>query len=292
MGWRRARWMWQQLRGPAPPSREGGGLPAARFLSALILTLMVIASAGGLLITDLYRDAASVNAMLRAYDLVTLTVVAPVLALVLLPSVRESRRAQLVWVSALAYGAYNYAMYVFGSAFNSFFLMHVALFSLSVFALALALVNLDVTAMARQFRRRAPVRVISGLLLLTGVSLGAMWIFYSLRFAFTGEFPKESLLVLPQEAIHLGYTLDLALLVPTEILAAVLLWRRAPWGYVLATVTLLFGAVYQVNYMTALVFQAQAEVPGATSFDPVEPYIAAVFAIGAAIMLTSMKPSP
>jgi hypothetical protein len=60
-------------------------------------------------------------------------------------------------------------------------------------------------------------------------------------------------------------------------------------GFVLATVTLLFGAVYQVNYMTALMFLARAGVPGATSFDPVEPYIVAVFAIGAAIMLASMK---
>jgi hypothetical protein len=72
----------------------------------------------------------------------------------------------------------------------------------------------------------------------------------------------------------------LGLLVPTEILAAVLLWRRAPWGYVLATVTLLFGAVYQLNYMTALIFQPNANVPGATSFDRVEPYIAGAFAIG------------
>jgi hypothetical protein len=95
--------------------------------------------------------------------------------------------------------------------------------------------------------------------------------------------------VLPPQAVHLGYTLNLALLVPTEILAAVLLWRRAPWGYVLATVMLLFGAVYQLNYMTALIFQANANVPGATSFDPVEPYLAGAFAIGAGIMLTGIK---
>jgi hypothetical protein len=68
------------------------------------------------------------------------------------------------------------------------------------------------------------------LLVLTSGALGAMWIFYSLRFAMTGESPEKSLLVLPPEAIHLGYTLDLALLVPTQVLAAVLLWRRVPWA--------------------------------------------------------------
>jgi hypothetical protein len=289
MGWRSIRSTWRQIGASSPPNRDGGGLTAARLLSTVIPVLMVFASLGGLLIKDLYRDEPSVNAMLRAYDLVTLLIVVPAFVLVLLPSMRTSRRAQLVWLSALAYGVYNYAIYVFGSAFNSFFLVHVALFSLSVFALALALANLDVVAIARQFRRRVPVRVVSVMLLLATVSLGAMWVFYSLRFAFTGESPKESLLVLPLMAVHLGYTLDLALLVPTQVLAAVLLWWRAPWGYVLGTVTLVFGTVYQLNYMTALVFQSNANVPGATAFDPAEPYIAGVFAIGAALMLAGMK---
>jgi hypothetical protein len=33
---------------------------------------------------------------------------------------------------------------------------------------------------------------------------------------------------------HLGYVRDLSLLVPVYATAAVLLWRRAAWGYVLA----------------------------------------------------------
>jgi hypothetical protein len=224
--------------------------------------------------------------MLRAYDLVTLVIAVPALAIALLPSLRGSPRVQLVWLSTLAYSVYNYAIYVFGSAFNDLFLVHVALFSLSVFALALALANLDVAAMARAFRTRTPVRVVSGLLLLLAVGLGAMWVFYALRFAFTGAFPEESLLVLPAASVHLGYVLDLALLVPGYALAAVLLWRRAAWGYVLATVMLVFGTVYQLSYMTALVFQANAKVPGATSFDPAEPFIAGAFAVGAVLMLT------
>jgi hypothetical protein len=289
MEWRRMRAAWQQVRGSASPDRDGGGLPAARILSLIILVLMVVTSVAGLLIKDLYQDEPSVAAMLRAYDLVTLLIVVPALALTLLPSMRTSRRAQLVWVSALSYGAYDYANYVFGAAFNRFFLAHVALFSLSIFALALALTNLDVVAVAQQFRRRLPVRIISVLLLITGLSLAGMWVFYSLRFAFTGETPKESLLVLPLSAVHLGYVLDLALLVPAQVLGAVLLWRRAPWGYVLGTVTLVFGTVYQLNYMTALVFQVNANVPGATAFDPVEPYIAGAFALGAALMLGGMK---
>jgi hypothetical protein len=61
---------------------------------------------------------------------------------------------------------------------------------------------------------------------------------------------------------------------------------------VLATETLLFGAVYQLNYMTAAHLSKPTRAfLGATSFDPVEPYIAGAFAIGAAIMLTGIKSS-
>ena len=88
-----------------------------------------------------------------------------------------------------------------------------------------------------------------------GLGLAAMWVFYSLRFAFTGEPAGESQLVLPAASVHLGYVLDLAFVVPVSILAAALLWQRAPWGYVLATVVLTFGTVYQLDYMATLVFR-------------------------------------
>jgi hypothetical protein len=250
---------------------------------------MIAASAGGLWIDGLYQDPASVSAVFRGYDLVTLMVAAPLLAVTLLPSLRDSPRARLVWVSMLAYSAYNYAVYVFGAAFNDFFLVHVALFSLSVFALVLALGTLDVTGIGWQFRERTPVRWISGVLMFLALGLGAMWIFYSLRFAVTGEFPEESLLVLPAANVHLAYVLDLSLLVPGYALAAVLLWRRAAWGYVLATVLLAFSVVYQVNYMTALLFQANANVPGATAFDPQEPPIVVAFLIATVLMLGNLR---
>jgi hypothetical protein len=47
--------------------------------------------------------------------------------------------------------------------------------------------------------------------------------------------------------------------------------------------------VYQLSYTTALLFQANAKVPGATSFDPAEPFIAGVFAIAAALLLSNLR---
>jgi hypothetical protein len=112
----------------------------------------------------------------------------------------------------------------------------------------------------------------------------------SIRFAFTGELPQEgSKLIVPIAITHLGWVLDLSLLVPAYVLAGVLLWRRAAWGYALGTIVLVGGLVQQVEYMTALVFQANADIPGASAFDPVEPVIATLYLIGSIALLARIS---
>jgi len=56
-------------------------------------------------------------------------------------------------------------------------------------------------------------------------------------------------------------------------------------------VSLVAGTVHQLSYMVALVFQANAEVPGATAFDPQEPFITAAFLIAAAFLLANVRRS-
>jgi hypothetical protein len=188
----------------------------------------------------------------------------------------------------LAYCVYGYAFYVFGTAFNAMFLVHLSVFVLSIFTLVLALANLDVVGIADSFRARTPVRTVSVLLLLLAVPIGAFWVYFSLRMAVTGQLPADTLLVQAESGLHLAYVLDLTLLVVPYALAAVLLWRRAPWGYVAATVLLVSGLVHQLSYMVALSFQAQEDVPGATAFDPQEPAVIAVFLIALILMLANL----
>jgi len=142
---------------PRQQADQGTGansaLRAAYRLSAVIAVLMLAASAAGLWIDRLYQDPTSVSAMLRGGDLVTLVVAAPALVAALLLAIRGSQRAKLVWVGMLVYSVYNYAVYVFGAAFNDLFLLHVALFSLSIFALVLALGTSTSPASARSSPR-------------------------------------------------------------------------------------------------------------------------------------------
>src|SRR3712207_9277727 len=83
--------------------------------------------------------------------------------------------------------------------------------------------------------------------------------------------------------------MDLTTLVPAYAAAAVLLWRRHPWGHVLGAVLLTSSAVVQANYLIALRAQAAAGIPGATAFDPQEPPIAAAIVGAAAALLAGVR---
>lgn len=275
-------------RAEAPNRRLG----PARLLSKVLVGLLAIGSAVGLLVDGVYRDPGAVEAMFRGYDLIALTIIAPALAVTLLPTLRGSVRAQLVWAGLLAYAVYHSAMYVFGAMFNPLFLIHVATFSASVFTLGLALANLDVPAIARRFAERTPVRLVGGILLLLAVTLAVFWTTPSLLFAFGGDLPSEgSKLIVPIAITHLGWVLDLSLLVPAYALAGILLLRRRPWGYVLAAVVLIAGVLQQVEYAMALVFQASTDIPGAIAFDPIEPFIISAYLVGTVTLLSHVRGS-
>lgn len=281
----------------APTPLAVGGRPAtanrwppARIGLVLILLLMVAQAVCGLWVAGVYRDPPEMVAMLRGYDLITLVVVAPALALSVLPPWYRSPGARLVWLSALAYGVYNYAFYVFVTAFNALFLVHVALFGLCVFTLAAGLSTVDVAWVGAGFHARTPVRVLGALLVALATGLAGAWVVNAVRFAVTGALPPQGYLITPMTVTHLGYVLDLVLFAPACILAGVLLWRRHPWGYLLGAVMLLFGAVYQLCYLSALAFQASAGIPGAR-FDPVDPVILAAFVLGSVLLLTDLRPN-
>jgi hypothetical protein len=256
--------------------------PLADRLTLVVAALIAMSATVGLAEPDLYQDEPGLRGMFRGYDLISLVVAVPTMLLALRSTRRGSGRARLVLLGALGFTVYNYALYVFGAAFNDLFLAHVAILVMATVALAVELLHLgpEPSAISRRSYRLA-----AGLLTFLGVGLGAMWVFNAVRFAITGETPVESELVVPLAATHLGYALDLAVLVPAYLGAAWLLWRHRPWGAPLGAVLFVAGLGQQLAYMTALVFQARADIPEATAFDPGEPLIVAAYAIGAALLL-------
>ena len=272
-----------------PPPTRAGARRTARWLTASVALLITGASAAGIWASELYTDGVAVEAVFRGYDLISLAVVAPVLALTLLPAFVERPLAQLARVSMLAFCVYNYAYYLFGAELNAALLAHIAIFAGSLYGLVLSLMAADVAALAHRFRPGTPVQAVAVILLLLGGSLAVLQALGLAGFAFTGTVPNEpSRLVVPLSMTRLGAVLDLSLLVPAYLLAAVWLWRRRAWGYLLGTVVLLAGALHQASYVAGMAFQVAADIPGA-GFDPFEPFILALFAFGSLLLLANLR---
>jgi hypothetical protein len=263
----------------------------ANQLTWLVATLALAASLAGLLIDGIYAGAPSTAQMFRGYDLVTAVVVVPGLAIASHLVRRGSVAAQLVTTSLLAYLVYTYAYYLFGTGFNDLFLLHAAVFASGVFALVLTVISIDPASVAERFGARTRVRPIAVILGALAVALGGMWVYFAVDNAVTGDVPAGSRLVETDTIVRLGMALDLTLLVPLYAVAAVLLWRRAPWGYVLAAVAVFAGLLHQVSYLVAMPVQAAADIPGAVAYDPGEPVIVLLYLVAAALLLHGGRPA-
>ncbi len=253
-------------------------------LSVIIAILSVLASAGGLFLKGLYRDSDFIRTAWLGNDLVTLAVAVPILVIALLLSKRGSERAQLVWMGLLGYMFYNYAFYLFGAAFNGFFLIYVALFALSIYALAFGLFQLDVNGVSKKFSERTPVKWISIYLLFISLPLGVIEGSQCINFLFTGKIPEPPALI---------FALDLSIVVPNTALAAVLLWRRKPWGYVLGSMMLVKAFIYGVVLCLSTALIAGFRVAG--NWDPLMPFYGLVAVgglVGSLILLSNLKTEP
>ena len=150
-----------------------------------------------------------------------------------------SERGLLLVLGLAGYAVYNYAFYLFGAALNIFFPVYVVIFLLDISTLGLLLSHLDVTAVAAAFRHETPVRLIGGYLVFVAVGLAIVWLGMWGAYAFAGR-PTP----IDPEAFKVVAALDLSFMVPTLTVGGVLLWKRRAWGYLIATIAAIQGALY------------------------------------------------
>src|SRR5690242_1769473 len=98
------------------PARPRVTLPY--WLSGILAGLLIVASAAGLFVPGLYRDAPLWAAQARGTDIITLTVAVPALVVALILAARGSLRGEIVWLGVLGYATYMYAIFAFTVAFN------------------------------------------------------------------------------------------------------------------------------------------------------------------------------
>ena len=186
--------------------------------------------AGGLY----FWDTVSMVAQMQANDFVTLILGLPLLVFSFWWARRGSLRGHLLLTGTLGFFLYTYMSMCFGTAYNRLFLIYVALFGLSLYAFIFAMMSFDLATLPQHFSQRLPRRGIAGLLLFAGAFLSLAWLG---RIAPT----LQSDVSPPLENVTSMFiqAMDLALIAPLCLLAAILLLRESAWGYLLSAVALL-----------------------------------------------------
>lgn len=206
----------------------------------------------------LYRyDTVNSSSQEIGTDIVTLLIGVPLLITGILLSRKGTLRGQLLLTGALGYFLYTYGAMCFLTAFNPFFLVYVALFSLSLFGFILSMKALDVEQIARHIQDGFPRRAVATYFIIVAVFLTLAWL---------GLVASPSLTWTPPNGLESAITmviqaLDLGVIVPTSFLTASLLIKKQAWGYALSSVLLLKILTMGAALIAMIIGQILAGVP-------------------------------
>ena len=171
------------------------------------------------------------NGSARGTALVALVIAIPVLILSMVLAGRGDARAVIGWLGAAGFLQYNAVLFLLATPWNSLFLLYVAMFSLGFWTLVLLLRAIDVPAFANRFSRRLPTRALAAYLLVIAVLNAVAWLSDVIPGLFTRSPAFLDGTGLTTNPI---YVQDLSFWIPLMTVSAILLWRRAAWGLVLA----------------------------------------------------------
>jgi hypothetical protein len=124
-------------------------------------------------------------------DAVNLVVLVPVLLVSAGWAQRGWIPARLVWMGALIFLLYNFAIYTVAVHFNTLFLVYCGILGGSFYALAGSLSSLSPADVAGAYGGRAPVKSIAAVLGLIGLVFGALWLREIVPALISGQTPKS-----------------------------------------------------------------------------------------------------
>lgn len=227
----------------------------AWWLSATLAVLLLVEALGGLLVPDLYRDAPGWAAQARGVNVIDLAVTLPTLGVALFLSARGSpSRARLVWLGVLGYVLYNAVIFAFTTAFNQLFLVYVGVLGLSVFSIVAMASD---RGMPRGQLTRRPRGVVSVYLFVLAALFLVAWLAEILPALATHTTPSSIVAAgLPTNPV---YVLDLGVLLPLFVLAAVKLLRQEPAAAALCGSLLVLNVLLSLSIVASTVFQHAAD---------------------------------
>ncbi|HDP93926.1 MAG TPA: hypothetical protein ENN40_01030 [Candidatus Aminicenantes bacterium] len=199
----------------------------------------------------LYRDNLLVRSAWYGNDLVTLLLAVPLLTIAYRLARKQSPRGTLLWLGMLAYTFCNYAFYAFGAAFNQLFLAYILILVLSTLGLIQGLTSAETNFVLRAVAVGSVQRAVGIFIILVSLILGSFWIAVSAGFVWTGQVP--AMVTAVEHPTNITAALDLWLVVSFGLIAGIWLWRRRAWGFVIAGIWTVKGAVYMAALCAAAI---------------------------------------
>jgi hypothetical protein len=229
-------------------------------------------------------DTVSSAAQMQGNDLITLVVGLPLLAISSILAFRGSLRGRLLLTGTLGFFLYTYMSMSMLTAYNSLFLVYVALFGLSLYAFILSMLSFDLSDLPNHFTEKLRRGWIAALMFTVGAFLTLAWLGRIIPPLLNGTTPAlENTTTLVIQAM------DLVLIVPLAVLGGLLLLKRSAWGYLLASVFILKSITMGLAISTMSIFMAVRGV--SESLGIMIPFliITALNLIVAVILLKNIK---
>lgn len=273
------------MTGPGDGSNERG---TAFTLSVLTAILAAVQSGSGILFPGTYRDNVWVTGTWYGTDVVTLVIAVPLLLIGIYYAQRGSIRGELLRIGMLYYVLYNNMYYLFGTAYNQFFIVYPLIFVLSVSALLSALVMIDAGRLAAHFRPGAWMKWIAAWMFVLTAILLANALGEYIPFVLDGKVPQ----VISDTGLNTSLVTicDLTLWVPLLVLGGAWLLRSRPWGYIISALILIPTGIYCIGLAAATWYQDLAGIPGVMTFMPLWIALAAASLVSSTVLLAAPKP--
>lgn len=206
----------------------------------------------------LYRHmSADVAIQGIAQDYVTLFIAVPLLLMAGFVMKRDRLKTRFFLAGILNYFLVTYLFYMNMAMYNGMFLVYVMLTGTSFFAFAITLLSIGTEKLPEAFSKSTPVKFVGGFLIFNAVAIAFLWLGVIIP-------PLTNGTVFPVELQH--YTtltvqaFDLSLFLPISFVAGFLLIKKRKFGYLMATVTLVFLPLLMTALVAKIIAMANAGV--------------------------------
>ncbi len=207
-----------------------------KIITLFIVILAAISCFISVSYNDIYQDGEWINVQWLGQDIITLLIATPLLFLARsLGLTHQQLTWRIVLTGILLYYAYTYTFFVLGARLTFLYLFHLPIFGLSVIGMFISFLDLFNPKHILQSPSGLVKTIIIGYLLVISLMLTFLWMSEIIAHL---TIPGHTSDTPTGDPLLLVYSLDLAIIVPLMIIAAVGYWQRKKYGYKLIGVLL------------------------------------------------------